>query len=139
MKSKTIITARYGETDMMGIVHHSVYALYYEQARVDFIKNFGVTYLKLEKNGLMLPLVNLGSSYKKPVYFADDIIVETSVQEIKPAKIKFAYNIYNKNGELVNIGYTEHGFVDSKTFKPVNAKKVFPDIYEKLKNSIENN
>lgn len=138
MKSKTIITARYGETDMMGIVHHSVYALYYEQARVDFIKHFGVSYLQLEKEGLMLPLVNLGSSYKKPVYFADEIVVEAYVQEIKPAKIKFAYNVYNDKGELVNKGYTEHGFVDSKTFKAINAKKMFPDIYEKLKNSIEN-
>ena len=89
MKSKTYITARYGETDMMGIVHHSVYALYYEQARVDFIKQFGITYLQLEQNGLMLPLINLGCSYKLPVKFADEIVVETTVGEIKPAKIIF--------------------------------------------------
>lgn len=137
MKSKTIITARYGETDMMGIVHHSVYALYYEQARVDFIKNFGITYLQLEKDGLMMPLVNLGCNYKKPVYFADEIVVETLVEEIKPAKIKFRYNLYNNENELVNTGYTEHGFVDSKTFKPINAKKLFADIYRKLSESVE--
>lgn len=137
MKSKTYITARYGETDMMGIVHHSVYALYYEQARVDFIKQFGVSYLKLEQDGLMLPLINLGCSYKLPVHFADEIVVETTVAEIKPAKIKFAYNLYNSNNQLVNSGFTEHGFVDSTTFKPINAKKKFPDIYQKLAESIE--
>ena len=70
MTTKTFITARYGETDMMGIVHHSVYALYYEQARVDFIGSFGVSYLQLEKDGLMLPLISLGCSYKKPLHFA---------------------------------------------------------------------
>ena len=137
MKSKTYITARYGETDMMGIVHHSVYALYYEQARVDFIKQFGFTYLQLEQNGLMLPLINLGCSYKLPVKFADEIIVETTVSEIKPAKIKFEYKLYNSDKQLVNFGFTEHGFVDSTTFKPINAKKKFSDIYIKLEESIE--
>lgn len=137
MKSKTYITARYGETDMMGIVHHSVYALYYEQARVDFIKQFGVSYLKLEQDGLMLPLINLGCSYKLPIRFADEIVVETTVAEIKPAKIKFAYNLYNSENQLVNSGFTEHGFVDSTTFKPINAKKKFPEIYQKLTDSIE--
>ena len=136
MKSKTYITARYGETDMMGIVHHSVYALYYEQARVDFIKQFGVSYLELEQTGLMLPLINLGCSYKMPVKFADEIVVETTVAEIRPAKIKFAYNLYNSDNQLVNCGFTEHGFVDSTTFKPINAKKKFPDIYTRLEESI---
>ncbi len=137
MKSKTYITARYGETDMMGIVHHSVYALYYEQARVDFIKQFGITYLQLEQNGLMLPLINLGCSYKLPVKFADEIVVETTVSEIKPAKIRFEYKLYNSDSQLVNCGFTEHGFVDSTTFKPVNAKKKFADIYTQLEESIE--
>ena len=71
MKSTTEITVRYGETDMMGIVHHSVYALYYEQARVDFISCFGTTYKKLEQDGLMLPLIQLHCQYKKAVYFGD--------------------------------------------------------------------
>ena len=137
MKSKTYITARYGETDMMGVVHHSVYALYYEQARVDFIKQFGVSYLELEQNGLMLPLINLGCSYKSPVRFMDEIVVETTVAEITPVKIKFAYNLYNSDNKLVNCGFTEHAFVNSTTFKPINAKKKFPDIYTKLEESIE--
>lgn len=137
MTTKTFITARYGETDMMGIVHHSVYALYYEQARVDFIGSFGVSYLQLEKNGLMLPLISLGCSYKKPLHFADEFVVETSVENIKPAKIRFKYEIYNSSNELVNVGFTEHGFVDSSTFRPVNAKKLFPDIYNMLSKSIE--
>lgn len=137
MKSKTYITARYGETDMMGVVHHSVYALYYEQARVDFIKQFGVSYLQLEQNGLMLPLINLSCSYKLPIKFADEIVVETTVSEIKPAKIKFEYKLYNSNNQLVNCGFTEHGFVDSTTFKPINAKKNFADIYTQLEESIE--
>ena len=85
----------------------------------------------------MLPLINLGCSYKSPVRFMDEIVVETTVAEIKPAKIKFAYNLYNSDNQLVNCGFTEHAFVNSTTFKPINAKKKFPDIYTKLEESIE--
>ena len=136
LKNKTVITVRYGETDMMGIVHHSVYALYYEQARVDFISHFGTTYKQLEQDGLMLPLVQLHCQYKKAVYFGDILTVETSVEKISVAKITFRYELYNQNNELVNTGYTEHGFVSAHTFKPVNAKKMFSEIYEKLCGSI---
>ena len=135
-KSRTSITVRYGETDMMGIVHHSVYALYYEQARVDFIRLFGVTYKELEEKGLMLPLICLECRYKKALYFSDEITVEAFVEEIRPAKIKFGYNIYNSENELVNTGFTEKGFVSSTTFKPINAKKLFPDIYQSLSESL---
>lgn len=135
-KSITSITVRYGETDMMGIVHHSVYALYYEQARVDFIKLFGVTYKELEEKGLMLPLICLECRYKKALYFSDEITVEAFVEEIRPSRIKFGYNIYNSENELVNTGFTEHGFVSSKSFKPINAKKLFPDIYQSLSESL---
>lgn len=139
MFSKTKITARYGETDMMGIVHHSVYPLYYEQARVDFIKLFGVTYKQLEEQGLMMPLIKLECNYKKALKFADDFIVETRVESIKPSKIKFSYRVLDCNDNLLNFGSTEHGFVDSKTFKPINAKKRFADLYEQLEENIEGN
>lgn len=132
MVSKTLITARYGETDMMGIVHHSVYAMYYEQARVDFIKQFGVTYKQLEEDGLMMPLISLECKYKKPLKFADEFTVETKVEEIKPSRIKFGYRILNSDGEVINTGSTEHGFVSSSTFKPINAKRLFPELYSQL-------
>ena len=36
MIAKTKILPRYAETDQMGIIHHSVYAVWYEQARTDY-------------------------------------------------------------------------------------------------------
>ena len=60
MKSESKIVARYAETDQMGIVHHSVYPVWYEVARTDFIKQVGMTYTQMEQIGIMLPLVELG-------------------------------------------------------------------------------
>ena len=47
------ITARYAETDMMGIIHHSVYPVWFEAARTEFIKMTGITYSELEKQGII--------------------------------------------------------------------------------------
>ena len=43
MHSRTKITVRYAETDKMGIAHHSVYPVWYEVGRTDYIKMFGMT------------------------------------------------------------------------------------------------
>ena len=60
MIHKTVIKARYAETDQMGIIHHSVYPVWYETARTEFIKTSGITYSQLEKKGIMLPLSEIG-------------------------------------------------------------------------------
>ena len=62
-KSKTYLTVRYAETDMMGIVHHSRYYPWFEQARTDFIKETGMSYSQMEKMGILLPLVETGARY----------------------------------------------------------------------------
>ena len=54
------ITARYAETDMMGIIHHSVYPVWFEAARTNMIRSIGITYSQLEKDGIMLPLSEIG-------------------------------------------------------------------------------
>lgn len=137
MRTTRIISTRYGETDMMAVIHHSVYALYYEEARVDFVKHLGINYKELEHNGLMLPLINLGSNYKKPARFPEQLTVVTYVSEITPARIKFIYNIFNEKNELINVGFTEHAFVDTLTFRPINAKKKYAEEYSILESAVE--
>ena len=53
--SETRLVVRYAETDMMGIVHHSRYYPWFEQARTDFVKKIGYSYSELEKMGFLLP------------------------------------------------------------------------------------
>ena len=57
MEGITKILPRYAETDQMGIIHHSVYAVWYEQARTDYFNKIGMAYDEIEKTGLMTPLV----------------------------------------------------------------------------------
>ncbi len=139
MTNETFIKARYAETDQMGIIHHSVYPVWFEEGRTNFIKMLGVSYSQLEKDGIMLPLASLNCNYIYPIHYEDEVIIKTSVAQLKYAKIEFSYRVIMKeNGKLMATGSTVHGFVNSKTFRPVNIKKVNPNIYQRLFDAQDN-
>ena len=125
------IKARYAETDMMGIIHHSVYPVWYEAARTEFIKMAGMTYTELEKGGIMLPLSELNCKYFRPIKYEDVVTVQTRLSKLSFAKIEFSYRVM-LDGQIMASGSSLHGFVDAKTFRPVSLKKVRPELYEKL-------
>jgi acyl-CoA thioester hydrolase len=136
MHSRTKVTVRYAETDQMGIAHHSNYAVWYEVARSDYIKMFGTSYTEMEKSGVMTPLLNLTCHFGLPALYEDELIIRTKVILMTAARIIFTYTVkrIENDGSETELGYgsTEHGFVDSKTFKPCNIKKRLPDLYEKI-------
>lgn len=131
------MTVRYAETDKMGIAHHSNYPIWYEVGRTDYIKLFGTTNSEIEAAGIMMPMINLSCHYGKPALYEDNLIVRTWVMSIKPAHIEFTYTIkrINDDGTQTELGYgtTEHGIIDSKTFRPTSLKKRMPELYEKIK------
>ncbi len=137
MHSKTYLNVRYAETDRMGIAHHSNYPIWYEVGRTDYIKSFGVSYSEMENAGVLMPLTNLTCHFKAPAMYEDRILVRTWAIELRAAHIQFTYTVkkVNDDGTEEELGYgtTEHGFVDSKTFRPCNIKKRMPELYAKIK------
>ena len=136
--SKTELTVRYAETDQMGIVHHSVYPIWYEAGRTDYIKMFGISYTEMEAAGVMMPLINLTCHYGIPAKYEDVVVVETGATKLSAAKMVLYYEVKRKSdGVLLGSGTTEHGFVDSKTFKPINVKKKLPELFAMISNDIK--
>lgn len=133
----TKILPRYVETDQMGIIHHSVYAIWYEQARTDFFNQIGMKYDEIEKMGIMTPLVELNCKYKRPAYYNKEVEIRTKIAELTPVKFSLEYNIYDADNNLINVGKTTLVWSDSKTFKIINLKKVYPEMYEKLEKIVE--
>jgi acyl-CoA thioester hydrolase len=131
MISKTIIVPRYKDTDQMGVVYHGNYITYFEQARSDFFKSIGFRYKELEDVGIILPVLEVGSTYLLPSYYDEPITVNTRLTEFSNVKIKLEYEIYNQNDELVNKGFTRHAFT-SKDMKPINIKKLNSSLYNKI-------
>lgn len=66
MHARTKVTVRYAETDKMGIVHHSNYPIWYEIARNDYIKMFGISYTDMENAGVMTPPFEPKLSFRNP-------------------------------------------------------------------------
>ncbi len=115
----------------MGFVYYGNYAQYYEVARTEFIRKYGMTYKELEKRGIMLPISSLKIKYIKPSFYDDILRVQATVKELPDIRIHFDYKVFNQKNELVNIGETTLVFVDSKTGKPVNAPDFFINPLEK--------
>ena len=130
--SQTHITVRYAETDMMGIVHHSRYYPWFEQARTDFIKETGMTYSGMEKMGIMLPLTETNCKYLYGLTYEDEIIVTCTIEKLTVARVVFIYEVFKlPEMKKMSEGRTKHGFID-RDFRPVNLKKMHPQLWEKL-------
>jgi acyl-CoA thioester hydrolase len=132
MISETYITVRYAETDQMGIAHHSHYPVWFEAGRTDLIKKMGISYGQLEKDGLMLPLIELTCKYKSYCKYEDKIVVQSFIKNITFTRITFGYNIKNTAiDSIISSGETIHFFTDY-SLKPVNLKKYNSEIFNLL-------
>ncbi len=133
MTSETKLIVRYAETDQMGIAHHSNYAVWYEAARTDFIRQkIGLSYTEMERMGIIVPLLELSGKFLSPAYYEDELTVRATLQKASGVKLEFSYEIY-RNGEEkpIHTGRTLHGLV-GKDMRPFNMKKKFPELYQRL-------
>lgn len=136
MKSHTSINVRYAETDQMGIVHHSIYAIWFEAARTDWIRQLGMSYSQLEQSGILLPLVDLSCHFIDAAQYEDVLDVTAQISRLTPARIQFSYTVTNTaTGRLLCTGSTTHAWV-GENFKVISLKKHNPQLYALLSASI---
>ena len=113
----------YYETDKMGVVHHSNYVRYLEEARCKWLEELGIPYDKFEENGIMIPVLGVKCEYKHFVTFGDIIKINLKVKQYTGVKLEVEYEITNaKDGKLVFMGETKHCFTNTD-LKPINLKK----------------
>jgi acyl-CoA thioester hydrolase len=115
---ETKIRVRYGETDQMGYVYYGNYAEFYEVARVEMLRNLGLSYKWMEETGIMMPVLELKCKYIKPALYDDLITIKVSLKEMPKTRIVFNYELFNENNELINIGETTLVFVNINTKRP---------------------
>ncbi|WP_010630424.1 acyl-CoA thioesterase [Sporolactobacillus vineae] len=126
--TRTRIVARYNETDKMGIVHHSQYVNWFEVARTDWVRQFGLSFRQIEERGLMLPVIGIRVRYHASARFDDAVIVETSMKDYDTIKLSFNYRIIREeDGQLLVDGYSEHCWTDDR-MRPVSLRKKDPEL-----------
>ena len=104
MYSHTVeMRVRYGETDKMGYLYYGNYAQYYEVGRVEAIRSLGLSYKELEDKGIMMPVLDMQSTFVKPAYYDDVLKVNTTITELPRVRAFFSYEITNQNDDIINL------------------------------------
>ena len=129
----------YYETDKMGITHHSNYIKWMEEARIHFLNNLGFSYAKLEKEGIVSPVIGIECQYKKSTTFDDEIKITALIEHYSGAKLIIKYIMTNnKTNDLILTGTSTHCFIN-KLGNPVILKRALPEFDALLINYISNN
>lgn len=119
----------YYETDKMGIVHHSNYVRWMEEARCALLEDIGWSFKRLEEMGIGSPVTAVSAEFKSPAYFADTVTVEVGIESFNGVRLKVKYTIKNaETGRLLCRGATEHCFLDEKG-TILRADREYPEFY----------
>ncbi|NQV78399.1 MAG: acyl-CoA thioesterase [Lutibacter sp.] len=121
ISDKIEFRVRYGETDQMSFVYHGNYAQYFEMGRVEWLRKLGISYKKMEESGIMLPVISLDTNYIKPAKYDDLLTLKTTLTNKPLVKIKFEFEIYNENKELLTTAKVTLAFINSITKKPTRV------------------
>lgn len=127
----------YYETDKMGVVHHSNYIRFLEEARCYWMNKIELPFTLLEENGITIPVLGVNCNYKYHVTFDDIILIKTFVKEYTGVRMTVGYNVTDKKtGKTILTGETKHCFTD-KNLKPINLKKYQKEFSDKFETLLE--
>jgi len=128
---------QYYETDQMGIIHHSNYIRWFEEARIDHLEQLGIGYAEMEKQGIISPVLGLSCEYKKKTYFGESVEIIVRLTNFTGMKFNYSYEIIDKQtGELRCTGETRHCFLD-RDGNPLRMKTKYPEIYRIMMAELE--
>jgi len=94
--SVTEIRVRYAETDQMGRAHHMAYIAWFELGRTEMMRQNGLSYALMEKQGILLPVVRLEVDYLKGLEYEEVVDVHTSVSEVRSRRVQFDYRLIRR-------------------------------------------
>jgi acyl-CoA thioester hydrolase len=115
----------------MGFLYYGNYALYYEVARADMIRDAGYPYNEMEKDGTVMPVVKMSAKFLKPALYEELIRVETTIKELhKHSFITFFHQLYNAENELLHKAEVTLTFYD-----PITKKRV--PMPQRLRNILQ--
>ncbi|HTB80480.1 MAG TPA: thioesterase family protein [Opitutaceae bacterium] len=123
LQSRTPLTVRYAETDMMGIVYHANYLPWFEIGRTTLLKEQGLPYRQLEADGYRLPVLEIAAKFLRPAVYDDALIIVTTMREKPTLRINLDYEVM-RGEELLATGRSLHAFVNLRG-EPVRPPSSF--------------
>ena len=129
--SEIKIRVRYAETDRMGYGYYGNYSTWFEVARVEALRELGITYKNIEDEGILLPVLEYQVKFKKPVHYDDELVIKTYIKKLPDARIRFEYEVINGNSELIAQAETTLVFVNRDSGKPTSPPIALLDNLKK--------
>ncbi len=131
--NKTVVYPRkinFYETDAQGIVHHSNYPRYFEEARGFFLEEYGFPYHRVRNElGVDIVLLELNVQYKQPLVYGDKCQIYITLSHMDRYFFTFEYQV-KKEDTLVSTGFTKHCCIDRKTRKMISIPKKIKDLFK---------
>jgi len=124
---------RYRECDPMGVVYHTHYLDYFEFARTEALREMGLAYKELEKEGIIMPVIDLAVQYKRPAHYDDLLEIHTVFADDMPRlRVRIDYEV-RRAGEMVVLatGHVTLCFVDAARQRPVAAPASVVAVFER--------
>lgn len=126
LRTKIKVRVRYAETDQMGFCYYGNYATFFEVARVEALREMGLSYKQIEDEGVAMPVLEYKIKYFKPAFYDDELTIKTKTF-IKGLRIYFEYETFNQEGVQLNTAETTLVFVNKDGLKPISPPKIFLD------------
>ena len=128
--------AQYYETDQMGIIHHSNYIRWMEEARIAYMDEMDFPYKKVEAAGIISPVLFVNCEYKSMTHFGDRVAIEVKLASFKGVKYEIAYTMRDlESREVRAVAISGHCFL-KKDGRPANIKKELPLLYETMQKEV---
>jgi acyl-CoA thioester hydrolase len=116
----TEVRVRFAETDAQGVAHNSVYLVWFEVARIDYLARFRSGYPGLREDGIEALTIESHIRYLAPAAFDDRLAVRARCGELRGARFRFDYSV-ERDGEAIADGWTRHACVDASTYRPTRV------------------
>jgi acyl-CoA thioester hydrolase len=116
----TCVRVRFADTDAQGIAHNSAYLVWFEVARVEYLRRFAGGYQALRDRGVEALVLESFCRYRLPARFDDELEIRTRCGDLRGARFRFEYEIA-RNGDVLAEGWTAHACVDAATLRPARV------------------
>lgn len=110
----------------MGYVYYGRYLEYFEVARTEMIRSYGLSYREMEESGIMLPVIHAELEYKAPILYDEEMTITVSIFDMPSVRLQTFYEVTTAATENVHVfGEVTLCFMDAERRKPRRAPQAF--------------
>ena len=132
---KTRVRVRFADTDAQGVAHNTSYLVWFEVARVEYLRAYAGGYQALRDHGIVALVLESFCRYLVPARFDDELDVHTRCIGLRGARFRYEYEIVRADGVAMADGWTAHACVDARTFTPVRVPQWLADAIRTAESS----